>query len=175
MSGSSRGGRIVARSPKSALGAAFIARGLAGSASRDPATGRKKSPGLFGSVFLVLFGGVFLGVGVYLHSHSAALRAQPGTKGSPEVAGWICIVVGGLVVVLAGFTLISRILSLLIGLALLVAGVFGRPTSIPLAPAAPPVGGVVPAPAPLVGPTGGGDSGPLLPPPLDPRLPDPSA
>jgi hypothetical protein len=172
MAGSSRSGRTAVRSSKTVLGAALIARGLAGGSSRDPATGRKKSPGLFGSIFLVLFGGVFLGVGIYVHSHSAALRAQPGTKGSPAVAGWICIAVGGLIVALAGLTLLSRIASLLIGLALLVVGAFERPAATP----APPVRSVVPGPAPLVTPAGAGtDAAPLLPPPLDPRLPGPGA
>jgi hypothetical protein len=111
-----------------------------------------------------------------LHDHSAALRAQPGTKGSPAVMGWICIAVGALIVVLAGLTLVSRIAALVIGLALLAAAAFERPEAKSPAPGAPVGGGAGPGYTPLVVPGGGdADPGRLLPPPLDPRLPDPRA
>jgi hypothetical protein len=160
-----RSGNSAARSGKKALGAALIARALMGNTSRDPASGRKKSPGLFGSLLIVVFGGVFLGVGLYLHSHSASLRAQPGTKGSPEVGGWICIVVGGLVVLAGGLTLLNRITCLLIGVSLLIVGLFElpQPVSVPV-PAQ-----FAPPPVPVVGQS----AAPLVPPPIDPQLPMP--
>jgi len=179
-----RSGSSPAKSGRKALGAALIARGLMGNTGRDPGTGRRKSPGLFGSILLVVFGGVFLGVGLYLHSHSASLRAQPGTKGSPEVAGWVCIAVGGLVVLAGGLTLLNRIACLLIGTGLLIMGLFERPQPVSVSAfsggagvSAGAGGGAAPAarvPAQFAPPPGAGQSaGPLVPPPIDPQLPMP--
>ncbi len=173
-------------SGKKALGAALIARGLTGGTGRDAKTGRKKSPGLIGSILIVVFGGVFLGVGLYLHSNSASLQAQPDTKGSPEVAGWICIAVGGLIVLIGGLTLLNRITCLLIGVGLLIVGLFERtqPVYVPASGGGGSGSGSgsvsggaaagAEAPAQSTPAPGDGQSaGPLLPPPIDPRLPMP--
>lgn len=155
------------------LGAALIARGLAGDTSRNPATGRRKSPGLLGSIVLTLIGGLFFGVGVYVNRHAATLAAKPGSHGSPKVLAWAFMGIGGLVMIAGALTLLSRIGALIIGSYLLIAGRFEHgdtpsvPTVVPVTPNATippaPIGGDSTS-APLMPP-------PLVPPPLDPRLP----
>lgn len=188
-------GQSTARSGKAALGAALVARGLAGSRA-----GARKSPGLLGSLMLTLIGGLFFGVGVYVNTHAAALAAKPGNSGSPKLLGWGFVGIGGLVLLVGALTLLSRLGALIIGGYLLIAG-RSETTAIP------PVA-VLPTPQPETQPqtqpqsqpqtplqpqmllqtqpqpqtpesasvsAGGSASAPLVPPPLDPRLPRPTS
>lgn len=176
-------GQSTARSGKAALGAALVARGLAGSRA-----GARKSPGLLGSLMLTLIGGLFFGVGVYVNTHAAALAAKPGNSGSPKLLGWGFVGIGGLVLLVGALTLLSRLAALITGISLLIAGRFENTATPPAAAPATPQ----PQPQPLLQPqvflqtqpqsqtpesasvsVGGSASGPLAPPPLDPRLPGP--
>jgi len=186
--GQSAVGQSTIRSGKAALGAEFVARGLAGSRA-----GARKSPGLLGSIMLTLIGGLFFGVGIYVNTHAAELAAKPGNNGSPKVLGWGFVGIGGLVLLVGALTLLSRLGALMIGVYLLIAGRFETaalpPVGVPAVPIpavpipATPNGTVPPAPAPDSAAAAAGVGGsvppalvprPLVPPPLDPRLPGPN-
>ena len=170
----SSGRQSSGRSGKAALGAAFVARGLAGSTA-----GTRKSPGLLGSTMLTLIGGLFFGVGIYVNTHAAELAAKPGNNGSPKVLGWGFVGMGGLVLLIGALTLLSRLGSLIIGAYLLIAGRFE--TAAPASPAPVPASasGRQSQPEPpmsesVAAGVGGSVLPPLVPPPLDPRLPTPN-
>ena len=177
-------GQSTVRSGKAALGAAFVARGLAGSTA-----GPRKSPGLLGSIMLTLIGGLFFGVGVYVNTHAADLAAKPGNSGSPTLLGWGFLGIGGLVLLVGAVTLLSRLAALIIGSYLLISGRFER-TDVPppAAPAAPHATAPTASAAAFATgwqtpsqtsesaepPGGRATPAPLVPPPLDPRLPGPA-
>lgn len=162
------------RSGKAALGAAFVARGLAGSTA-----GTRKSPGLLGSIMLTLIGGLFFGIGIYVNTHAAELAAKPGNNGSPKVLGWGFVGIGGLVLLVGALTLLSRLGALIIGAYLLIAGRFE--TAGPASPAPVPAAASDQQSQPepqmsesVAAGVGGSALPALVPPPLDPRLPRPN-